>query len=342
MRRKIKKSHPIRKLLLIIAVFGLIALFYLYNQYNYQISTPVNPTNTEEIIITVKKGDNIKKIANKLFEEKLILGEDSFKLYARLNNIDTQIKTGRFPLSQNMTVPEIFATLSSDEQREAVITIPEGYTVSEIDKLLAENSLIIEGEYKKAVQEFNKWDKYLFLDKEQQSKLIYPLEGYLFPDTYFVSANSFHPENLIDLQLITFRQKAIPAMGNSSLPIDQIVNIAAMVEEEAREKKDRPIIAGIIWKRFEENWQLGIDATSLYLKKDREITSDDLQEDSAYNTRKNTGLPPGPITNPGLDSIKASAFPEKSDYYYYLTAKDGHMVYAKTNTEHVNNKANYL
>ncbi|MCC7432029.1 endolytic transglycosylase MltG, partial [Candidatus Peregrinibacteria bacterium] len=120
MRRPIKKSHPIRKLLLIIAVFGLIALFYLYNQYNYQINTPVNPTNTEEVIVTVKKGDNIKKIASKLFEEKLILGEESFKLYARLNNLDTQIKTGRFPLSQNMTVPEIFATLSSDEQREAV------------------------------------------------------------------------------------------------------------------------------------------------------------------------------------------------------------------------------
>lgn len=342
MRKRYSKNHGIKRLLLIFFVFGIVAVLYFYNQYNYQISTPVNPGNTEEIIITVKKGDSIKTIASTLYQKNLILGEDNFKLYGRLNNLDKQVKTGRFPLSSGMTVPEIFTALNSEEQREVVLTIPEGYTIGEIDDLLVENSLIQPGEYIKATDNFNKWEKYSFLNEEKQKNLIHPLEGFLFPDTYYVSATNFYPENLIDLQLLTFKQKVIPEVMDSNRQIEEIINVAAMVEEEANRTKDRPIIAGIIWKRLDENWQLGIDATLLYLKKDRDITFEDLQEDSPYNTRKNIGLPPGPITNPGLASIKAAAFPESSEYYYYLTSKDGDMIYARNNQEHVNNKANYL
>lgn len=342
MRKRIGKGRLLVKA--VAALFVVVVGYFLYawNQYNYQINTPVNPANTEEVIVTVKKGDSIKKIADTLAEKKLILSGDSFRWYSKLNGVDKDIKTGRFPLNQSLNVPQIVAILTSDKQRQAVITIPEGSTVRDIDRILVDQKLINAGEYIAAEDAFADWDKYPFLRKDQQKKLAHPLEGYLFPDTYFVSADNFKVENLIDMQLKAFQEKVLPVTLGSSRSLDQIVNVAAMVEEEANTDYDRPIVAGIIWKRLDEKWALGIDATLLYLKTDREIDYKDLQEESPYNTRKNPGLPPGPITNPGLSSLKAAADPQQTEYYYYLTGKDGKTVYAVTDAQHAANKAEYL
>ncbi len=168
------------------------------------------------------------------------------------------------------------------------------------------------------------------------------MEGYLFPDTYFVSASNFSNDNFLSLLLNTFESKALPVISSSSRPSEQVIIVAAMIEKEANQSKDRPIISGIIWKRLDEQWLLGIDATLLYLEDDREIDYYDLQKDTPYNTRLNPGLPPGPIANPGLASIKAAAQPEESEYYFYLTSRDGEMKYAVNDSEHVRNKNQYL
>jgi len=148
---------------------------------------------------------------------------------------------------------------------------------------------------------------------------------------------------LIDLMLKNFQKKTADLnLGSSDHSVEEIMTVASMVEKEANTKDDRYLVAGIIWKRLKEHWVLGIDATLLYLKQNNQIDYQTLQETSPYNTRKIQGLPPGPISNPGLDSIKAALTPKDSPYYYYLTSKDGEMIYAKTNDEHNLNKQKYL
>ncbi len=325
-------------IVLIIIISG-----YYWSHYQYAINTPVNATNTKTIYFTIKKGESANQIAKQLTKNNLISDSGSFSLYTRLNHLDTEFKPGRYPLSQSLTVPEITATLSSNKYRQVIITIPEGDTVYDIDQILINDGLIQGGEFINAVNNYHNYSKYKFLNQSSQQNLIHPLEGYLFPDTYFVNPNNFSSAILIDLMLKNFKHKIaglIPAHPDHTL--SNTIIVASMIEKEANNNIDRKLISGIIWKRLDQHWALGIDAPLLYLKKDRTINYQDLQKNSPYNTRKNPGLPPGPIDNPGLNSIKAAFKPTNSPYYYYLTSKNGKMIYAKTNNEHNANKAKYL
>jgi UPF0755 protein len=345
-KRTYSKRSPHSTLLKIVGALVILTLIiagYFYFRYDYLIKTPVLANDQQEILFNIKKGDTSKTIADRLIEENLILDADAFKMYARLNNLDKEIKTGRFGLTKGQNTIEILAKITSNQQKELIVTIPEGFDIRQIDQLLAEQGIITAGEFTSATQAFTNYEKYPFLDKEKLIGLKYPLEGYLFPDTYYISATDFHPDQLISIMLKTFQNKALPFLEESSRSIADTVNVAAMVEEEANKDKDRPIIAGIIWKRLDEGWLLGIDATLLYESDNREITYQDLQEDHPYNSRKNPGLPPGPITNPGLESLKAAAAPEGSPYYYYLTSsQSGEMIYAETDAQHNQNKRQHL
>lgn len=338
-----KRQKPRKHLLAKIVLAGLMAMaifgFYKYQQYNYLISTPVDANNQEETIFTINKGDNLKIIAAHLSENDLILDQDSFGWYGRLGGLDKTVKTGRFPLKPSLTTPEIYQIITSNDVRQEIVTIPEGSTIQDIDRILVELSLIQPEEFTQVTQNFESFTKYSFLDQQKLADLPHPLEGYLFPDTYYVAINNFSSEEFLSLLLNTFQKKAVPVLTKSTRSLTDTVIVASMIEKEANRDPDRPIIADIIWKRLDENWVLGIDATLLYLKNDREIDYQDLQEDSPYNTRKNGGLPPGPICNPGLASLEAATNPQDTPYYFYLTTKDGEMAYAVSNEEHNRNKS---
>jgi UPF0755 protein len=222
--------------------------------------------------------------------------------------------------------------------------VPEGFTVEDIDNELVELAVISAGEFNTAVKEFDDYEKFTFLNKEAMESLEYPLEGYLFPDTYFIDPLNFYSENLIQLMLDNFETKLGDELNKDhDRNFHEIIIMASIVEKEVRTNADIPVVAGILWKRFDENWVLGADATLLYLKSDRTIEYEDLQEESDYNTRKNLGLTPGPICNPGLKSIMGTINPEDSPYYFYLTTLDtGEVIYARTNEEHNRNKREYL
>jgi UPF0755 protein len=125
--------------------------------------------------------------------------------------------------------------------------------------------------------------------------------------------------------------------------IDDVVIMASIIEKEVQSVGDMALVSGVLWKRIDANEGLYADATLEYIvNKDGELTAQDLAKDTPYNTRKYRGLPPGPISNPGMSAIIAAIRPQTSDYYYYLTTKDGETVFAKTNDEHNRNKAKYL
>lgn len=336
-----------RKRLKLIAVVALMTVLYFSYQsyrYNHLINTVVDETNDTGISLLINTGDSVAEIASALGKENLIVDENIFKNYVRREGYDRKIVAGRFMLRQNMTIPEIVNVITDSKQSQFVLTVPEGSTIIDIDKKLVELELITPGGFITATKNFNDYNTYPFLNKNKVSDLVHPLEGFLFPDTYFIDPTNFDSEELIHLMLDNFEKKmgsAVNPSGERSL--FEIITMASIVEKEVRTEKDLPIVAGILWKRFDNHWQLGADATLLYLKDDRDIDYKDLGEDSPYNTRKVVGLPPGPISNPGLKSIMATVHPEETPYFFYLTKPgSGEVVYAITNYEHNINKQKYL
>jgi len=344
-----KRRNPHRSLLLIgIVILAIIGYFwYSSSRYQYFISTPVNASNSVDVSFVIKKGDSVADISKNLQGKNLILDEGAFKTYVKDNDLDRKVIVGRFMLNQTMTIPQIAEKITNPNEGQLTLTVPEGTTIEGIDAKLVSLGVIEPGEFIQATKDFDDYAKYPFLDKQKMKSLPHPLEGYLFPDTYYIDLSHYDNQDMIGLMLKDF-QKRLPDNAQELATKDNpslydVVTMASMVEKEVRTDADRPIVAGILWKRLYNHWQLGADATLLYLKNDNTINSQDLEQDSPYNTRKNHGLPPGPICNPGLKAIDAALNPKASPYFYYLTdPTSGEVIYAKTNDEQNANKEKYL
>lgn len=291
------------------------------------------------INFTVKNGDSLNSIAPTLAEKNLIRSALFFKVWLKLSGSEKPLQSGIFPLSPALSPREILAVISDPAQRVALsFTVPEGYSIAKIDEKLSKQGLIKAGDFIRCAQ------------KECARPLLSAiptddsLEGYLFPDTYFLNPQNFHSQVLLDKMLNNF-QKKWNEIEHKSLnkSIKEIVIVASLIEKEVKTDPDRPLVAGIIWQRLQEGWPLGIDATTVYHTGRADITSADLRADNAYNTRLNLGLPPTAIGNPGLKSLIAALNPEFSRYRFYLTEPvSGRVIYAQTNDEHNANRARYL
>lgn len=304
----------------------------------------MDPEDTSETSFQIKKGTSVKEIAKNLEDEDLIVSARTFYNYTKYNDLDKDIIAGRFLLSKSMTIPQIVNAVSDPSQAEFIITIQEGLRVKDIDQKLVELELIEPTEFITAVKNFDGWEYYDFLAKDTLSTLDIPLEGYIYPDTYFLDPADFESKNLIYLALDNFENKFKDLQSEiKNHSYHEILIMASIIENEVFGLKDRKLVSGILWKRLESGWTLGADATLLYITEDRTITQEDLDKESPYNTRKNLGLPPGPISNPSLESITASMYPESSNYWFYLNTPDtGEVIYAHSNEEHNQNKVKHL
>jgi UPF0755 protein len=333
---------------LIALVLGVFVIWTIWHPlWRYDLNEAVDPGNTVDIIFDIDKGSAAKTIAKNLEAEDLIVNDRSFLRTVEEEELTQSLRYGRFILSQDMTMREIITVLTTAGTGEMAITVIEGWTVDNIDEKLTDLGLITEGDLRKCT--FNCTFEYDFLTDS------FGLEGFLFPDTYFIDSATFSVEGFIDQMLTNFDNKFTDDMATATeeagRTIQEVVNLASMLEKEVRTTNDIPIVADIIWRRLDNDWMLGIDATLLYIL-DTEgqttadgsgLTSEDLQTDSPYNTRIYTGLPPSPISNPGLASLEGAVYPEATDYWFYLTTLDtGEVIYSKTNEEHEENKAIYL
>jgi len=323
-----------KKLTLLFAVIAIIFAITV-NKYKKDAYTPLNKEDKTEISILIHQGDKVKDVADELEEKNVIKSGWAFYWYARIHDLDTNIISGRFLLNPSMNVPEILSKISTPSESEAIITIQEGLTIKDIDKKLFEMGLTKEGDFIAATKNFKDLDSYKFLPKN--SNLTVLLEGYIFPDTYFLEPVNFDPNDLIYKSLNNFSKKT----KELKITNDTII-MASIIEKEVRNENDRAIVSGILWKRLNSGWKLDADATLLYTKDNNKITTADLNSNSLYNTRKFKGLPPTPICNPSIKSIEAALNPQSSNYWFYLTTEDGTAVYATTNEEHNANIAKYL
>lgn len=324
-------------ILLITVVAGVIAGVWLI----YEIQTPAQ--NADKFIIDVKANSSAGDLAVPLKQAGVIRSVLAYKLYARFSGADKRLISGQHEIAPHSNISEVFVQLESKVNNEREITVIEGWRLQDIADSLASNGVISREDFMSAVDISNWRPQYDFLSDPK----IKSLEGFLFPDTYRIYLDA-QPKDIIKKMLDNFDHKLTAEMRSrltqQNRKLFDAVILASIVEREALYDEDRAMIADIFLKRLANNIGLQSDATISYItgKKTTRSSAEDLEIDSPYNTYKYRGLPPGPICNPGLASLKAAISPQSNDYYYFLTDKDGHAHFGRTYAEHQQNIVKYL
>ena len=325
-----------------IAVIGAILIFadpsIAHIQKPVQDETPTENLFDEEKRINIKIRDGLStaEIADRLAEKGVIDSSLRFRIFSRLYGYDDKFRPGAYTFTAGMSDDEVFEKLLTGEKQFVRFTIPEGFGVKEIAERLYNLDLADKEEFLKAAEDFTPYD---YMRKRQN--VFYAAEGFLFPDTYNVESD-MEVDEILNLMTKTFDERLTPAMRSRAermgLSVYDLITLASMVEREVRFPEDRPIVAQVLLKRLKLNMPLQTDATLQYLMEvpKEEVSIEDTQIDSPYNTYQHTGLPPGPIANPGMASIEAVLHPADTDYLYFVADKLGHNHYAYTYEEHLN------
>lgn len=326
-----KKKHGI-----ILSVLGALAVIFV-GAY-LLLFVPADYRGEEQLFV-VDTGESISQIITNLQEDGLVHSVVGAKIAFKISGVNA-IKDGSYNISPRMDVWQIARIMRMGETSTVRITIPEGFTNNQIAARMDALGLITAKDFLASSENFP--PDFDFLTSRPNNSL----EGYLFPDTYNMNKGTT-ADSLIGQMINNFDNRTDSLVGQieaSGYSLHEIIILASLVEKEARSDGVRKMVAGVIFNRLNIGMRLDIDATVRYLTNNWKspITSADLNINSPYNTRRFAGLPPGPICNPGLSSIKAVLSPTPSDYFYYLHDADGVTYYAKTLAEHNANKAKYL
>ena len=271
----------------------------------------------KEELFSVEKGQNVFQIAENLEKEELIKSRFFFNFYVLAAGKTRELRAGEYFLGPFMTTSEIAQKIFVGDVVTITVTIPEGFTLAQIEERLG---VKLPGEN---------------------------LEGFLFPDTYHFPFR-VSGEEAVKIMRENFEKKLtqdlIYEIEKQGKTIFEIVTMASLIEKEVRTSKDKQLVSGTLWKRLENGVPLQVDATITYItgKKTTEVSIANTQLDSPYNTYKYAGLPAGPISNPGLESILAAMYPKSSEYWYYLSTPEGETIFSRTLQEHNTAKARYL
>jgi UPF0755 protein len=308
--------------------FGAAALFCI-GVFAIIISASIAPSAFPKgTIVRIPKDATVSETAAMLAAKNIIRSEFMYKAYVMLMRDGKGVQAGSYLFDQPQSALKVaYRTgYGATDIQKIKVTIPEGSSSKEIASII-----------KKSVPAFNSED---FLAHARK------YEGYLFPETYFFNPD-VQPDEVISEMRDNFDDaigQVKSAIATSTHSLSDIIIMASIVEEEANNSDDRGIISGILWKRIEIGMPLQVDAPFYYLlgKGSSELTKDDLAAVSSYNTYVNKGLPSAPISNPGIDSIRAALNPSKTPYLYYLGDAKGVTHYAATHETHVANKQKYL
>ncbi len=320
-------------------------------------------TSDAPIEIEIQPGETTAHIATRLRAQGLIRQPLFFSALVRYLDLDRDLQAGRYLLRADMTISDILIALQSGRVGEIQITIPEGLRLEEIANLLgnAEFEQINEANFLEVAQNGGQFKDYYFLLNSLPSDAT--LEGYLFPDTYRIAVTATVTE-VIDLMLTRFDQQYSTFDRDVRVPdrsVHEIVTMASIVQREAALISEMPRIAAVFWNRLRPEYaaetgggKLQADPTVQYALGysvdeatwwRKNLSLADLQIDHPYNTRERAGLPPGPISNPGLDALRAAAQPDESAPYLYFVAScamDGSHNFATNFAEFRQYEADFL
>lgn len=329
-------------ILLIILLFltGIGGFFYV-KYYDYRNGKTLNWVEKNLIIdkdLTFEEGIKM------LEDNDYITSTEAIKYYAKYYKLNKPIKKGNYTISARTNLEDLLVKVQSGQSDFEKITIPEGYSLYQIASLLEEKNII-----KKEELLETKWDELKLNSIIQPSPgVTYELEGYLYPDTYYIPLNADKEQIINKLHgefLKVFNEKYRNRAKELGLSVNEVITIASLIEKEAANVGEMPKISGVIHNRLEINMMLQIDATLIYAhtagKESFSPTNKHKTIDSKYNTYKYTEIPPGPIASPRKEAIEAALYPEVHDFLYYVKGEDGH-VFSKTYEEHLANVNKYM
>ena len=278
----------------------------------------------QRVQVTVAKGDTLAVVADKLQEAGVVKSATAFKIEARVSGADTALKPGKYELGTGMKSEAIINKLTAGQPVPTfTITVPEGLTLKQTAQAVADQSDISAGKFEEAAKKTDYG--YAFLENPK----IKTTEGFLFPKKYEFKEGTTARQVVARMLEQYFIETQNLDLSNPvkglNLSEYQIVTVASLIEREAANDKERPLVASVIYNRLQDDMPLQIDATIQYArgKPKAALSLEDLKIDSPYNTYQNTGLPPGPIASPSLQSLRAAVNPENTDYLYYVLKKDG-------------------
>ena len=346
--KKGKKSvlKTILIILFLIIVIGAIAVFAWY-----ELSLrPVQDGNLESVIVDIVPGQGTEGIAEALKEKNLIKDDLVFKIYCKLNEVNN-MQAGTYDLNKNMSVEEIVNKLQAGDVviKEINVTFPEGKNMRDIAKIISENTnnsyedvmnVFESKEYAKGLIE-NYW---FLTDEILDDSIYYPLEGYLYPDTYTFESVDVSIDDIIKTMLnqtdkvLSEYQIEIKSKGYT---VHQFLSLASVVENEGISTEDRKGIARVFLNRIERGLALQSDVTTYYAFKvnmgDRDLTQSELNTANPYNTRgpnMEGKIPVGPISNVSESAMEATLNPSDSDDLFFVADKNGKVYFSNTNAEH--------
>lgn len=313
----------IYKLFFVFSLIFLVTILFLTG-----ISFPFVENSTIQKIINIPSGTNAKEIVHILEKNEIIRKNNYlFIILIKFSKLEDKLKFGEYNLSPSLNMLQILNKLARGEIVVYKITIPEGYTSIQIAELLDKKEIVEKESFLKLVKYGEKsW------------------EGYLFPDTYEVP-KKYGAENMLKLMLSNFEQvavdnKLINKAEQTGFTMDEIITLASIIEKEAKFAEEKRQISSVFHNRLKIGMKLQSCATIQYiLGKPKEILEEsDLEIESPYNTYLYKGLPPGPICNPGIDSIIAALEPANEDYLFFVLGDNGRHIFSKTYEEHLKNK----
>ena len=329
-RRRSPGRHAL--LFAIVAVVLVAALFILNGIFE-----PFKGEGSESVTVKIPAGVDAGDIGAQLADKGVVDSAFFFELRATIGGDRGKLRAGTYKLRKAMSNGAALAVLTNVQKGAAVIDVlvPEGPARAEIAPLIAKQG--VTGDYLAASAASSELNPRTY----GAPKNVASLEGFLFPATYELLKSAPTSKRLVSDQLKAFKRNIAEVnmsyAKSKNLTVFDVLTLASIIEREALFDRDRPLVAAVFYNRLRESISLGSDATTRYAVRnwDEPLTASQIASKSPYNTRQVAGLPPGPIGNPGLASIKAAANPPKSDYFYFIVepCKKGGLVFAKTLAE---------
>ena len=296
---------------------------------------PMGADSQKTQLISVTKGMAADEVADVLHKQGLIRYSLSFRLLVKLQGKQNSLQAGDYLVASTMTPQTTLNKITAGEFAQNKITIPEGFTIAQIAALLEEKHIVGAATFKEAARIYQPFEY-----TKASPNTAYAAEGFLFPDTYMVGYK-MKAEDVLQLMSARFDRQFTPAMreqaNSRGLSIRETIIMASLVEKEAQFAEERPIIAAVFFKRLKLGMPLQSCASIQYILgyPKAELSIKDTEIVSPYNTYLNSGLPPGPIANPGLAAIKAVLEHGDTEYLYFVADKTGRHHFSKTYDEHL-------
>jgi UPF0755 protein len=297
----------------------------------FEVYIPKSFLASPDVVYAIKKGSGNNDISNDLEKEGIIKSALFFKWYVVFTGQRKDLQAGSYNLSPSMSIADIVGKLSSGDVIKYRVTILEGWNMKDILSYVVNHNLYTKEDFLAATKTDISANYPSLQDKPKTASL----EGYLFPDTYQVSLGET-PQDFVKNILANFNSKLTPELQAEIVrqhkSVFDVITMASIIEREVKTPQDKKIVAGILWKRIDNGMPLQVDATTYYAS-GGSISAKALAAaaKSPYNTYKYQGLPPGPISNPGIDSILAAIYPKDSPYWYYISADGtGKTIFSKT------------